>query len=350
MNPPRRNHLPVAAKWLGALLAALVLLPTGHAQTNTGGGRWLLIFDASFAMKKRLPATEAAVRRFFSTHADGQMEDGDSVGVWTFDRQINAQFPTFTWSSEPAAPAVSNLVAFLHRQRYQTESSAALLQAPLKHVVAGSRRLTVILVTDGAGEIAGTPYDPGVNRTFADERAERKKNRQPFAVVMRSQFGKFVGCTVNFPPGDLNLPPFPPPPPVVVAPPPVVVAPPPAPVPALVIVGTHVSTDTNDLVEKPVVAAPTNAVVTPAVQRTNPPTAPTNPPPVKAETKPVAPPTNAPAVRAAAEAEKGTSALIYAGMGLLALALAAVLAVRISRRRPQSSLITSSMENDSRRD
>ena len=47
--------------------------------------------------------------------------------------------------------------------------------------------------------------------------------------MLRSQLGKFVGCTVNFPPGNLNLPEFPPlplPPPAPV-PRPVVVAPPP---------------------------------------------------------------------------------------------------------------------------
>ena len=369
MNLSRQYIFAGSIRWLVAAAGLCLFLSAGHAQTNSGGGRWLLIFDTSPAMKKRLPGTEAALRHFFATRGDGQVEDGDSVGVWTFDQQINAQFPTFVWSSETAAGAVTNLTAFLRQQRYRTESSPALLEVPLNHVVASSQRLTVVLFTDGAGEVAGTPFDLGINKTFRDGLAERKKNRQPFAVVMRSQFGKFTGCTVNFPPGDLSLPAFPPPPP----PPsrPLVVVPPPAPVPALVIVGTHVSTDTNALVEKPPVepsttavsqvtapekpvvptnVPPTNLVASVALPRTNPPAVITNLPPVMAAAKPVAPPTNhIPVLVAVREPENTPWTLVYLGLGLLALALVAVLVVRV-RRRPQDSLITSSMANDPRRD
>jgi hypothetical protein len=372
MNNSRQNIFASGLCWLVVAAVLGCFLAAGHAQTAAGGGRWLLIFDASSAMKKRLPGTEAALRHFFITRGDGQLEEGDSVGVWTFDQQINAQFPTFAWSTELATSALTNLTAFLRQQRYRTESSPAVLETPLNHVVASSQRLTVVLFTDGAREVVGTPYDLGINKTFQDAQAERKKNRLPFAVVMRSQFGKFIGCTVNFPPGELSLPAFPPPPPP--PPRPVVVIPPPAPVPALVIVGTHVSTDTNELVEKPSVepttnlttavipvtapekpavptnVPPTNSVASPGLETTNPPAVVTNPPPVMAEVKPVAPPSNnIPAVAVAREPKNSSWTLVYLGMGLLALALAAVLLVRV-RRRPQDSLITSSMENDSRQD
>jgi hypothetical protein len=332
---------------LGAVLALLVFSASSPAQTNTGGGRWLLVFDTASTMKNRLPATEAAVKHFFSTRADGQLETGDSVGVWTFDREINARFPTFTWMPEQAAESVSNLVAFLHRQPYQTESQIKIFQTPLNRIVADSQRLTVVLFTDGQGAIFGTPYDLGINQTFRDGRGERKKFRQPFIVILRSQLGKFIGCTVNFPPGNLNLPAFPPPPepPRLATPPPapVVIAPSPAPVASLVIVGTHVSTNTNDLAEKSV-AAPVQPM---PLVKTNPPSAPTNLPPVKAEVKSISAPTNnIQSIAASSTANEQSGWLIYVVIGLLAVALVAVLGLRA--RRPESSLITTSMEDDSR--
>ena len=348
MKLHRQKLIRVSAGWLFALLALLVFSASSPAQTNTGGGRWLLVFDTAAMMKNRLPATEAAVKHFFSTRADSQLETGDSVGVWVFDREINARFPTFTWMPEQAAESVSNLVAFLHRQTYQTESQIKILQTPLNRIVADSQRLTVVLFTDGQDPIFGTPYDLGINQTFHDGRGERKKFRQPFIVILRSQLGKFIGCTVNFPPGNLNLPAFPPPPepprPATPPPAPVVIAPSPAPVASLVIVGTHVSTNTNDLVEKSV-ASPVQPL---PLVKTNPPSEPTNSPPVRAKVKPVLPPTNNIQPIAASIAATGQSGwLIYVAIGLLALALVAAVVLRA--RRPESSLITTSMEDDSRK-
>jgi hypothetical protein len=183
------------------------------------------------------------LKKFFSTGADGQLQPGDSVAVWLVNQQVNGQFPTFAAGATNTGVIVSNLVGYLQRQRYATTSQLAVLQAPLNHVVAGSRRLTVILFTDGQSGIAGTPYDDGVNQTFRDVQADRRKNQQPVVVVMRSQMGKFAGCTLGFPPGDISFPPFPalPAPPVVTNPP--KVASPPVPPPAaesLVIVGNKV--------------------------------------------------------------------------------------------------------------
>ncbi len=86
--------------------------------------------------------------------------------------------------------AGSNLVAFLHAQRYKTDSHPALLQAPIKQVVDTSRRLTIVLFCDGQSEIIGTPYDQGINQTIHDTAGERKKSRQPFVVVLRTPVWK----------------------------------------------------------------------------------------------------------------------------------------------------------------
>ena len=142
-----------------------------------------------------------------------------------------------------------------------------------------SDRLTVVIVCSGTGEILWTPYNDGMNTTLKQTRDDRKKLKLPYVIVLRTQLGKYVGATVNFPPLAANLPPFPllpseikamqPPPP-----PPVVEVKPPPPAPPLVIVGKHVSSDTNDVLK----FAVTNPAVVPVVQEKS------NPPPAMAVT------------------------------------------------------------------
>ena len=175
MKPHRKKFLSARAVWLAAVLALFAFNGIGRAQTNAGGGRWLLVFDASSTMKKRLPGTEAAVRRFFSARAEGQLKDGDSIGVWAFDQQIDGRFPAFDWTADGSAESVSNLLAYLRGQRYRTDSKIGILAAPLDHVVAVSSNLTILIFCDGQSELVGTPYNLGVNKIFQSSRAERKK-------------------------------------------------------------------------------------------------------------------------------------------------------------------------------
>jgi hypothetical protein len=330
--------------------------------------RWLFVFDTASAMKRRLPAVETALQTFFLMNGGGSVRAGDTLGVWTFDRQLHAgQFPLVIWAPESAAMTSSNIVAFLRKQTYTGNTSFEALQPLVGQVIAGSERLTLVIFCDGQGEINGTPYDDSINQALQQTQAERKNARQPFVLVLRTQRGRFVGCSASFPPAALNLPPFPPLPleakasPANTRPP----APPAATVPALIIVGTHVGTNPEDLVKyaKPAAsaspAAPTNSTKSPNNDPTNaipaPPTPVTNAPAAKSvepdtiQAAPAASPTNIVAAALAGSDDPGSRILIFVGVGLLASAMGLVILLVAGRRRgPRSSLITSSMQNDPR--
>jgi hypothetical protein len=329
--------------------------------------RWLLVFDTSWAMKKRLPATETAVKTMLATSIAGQLHEGDTMGVWTFDRQLHlGEFPLVTWQPGTAAVTASNLVTFLHKHRYKDETNLTVLQPVLGRVIDDSERLTIVIFYDGHGDINWTPYNDRINQTIRQNLAKQKDARQPFVLLLRTQFGKFVGSTVNFSPDGITLPPFPPPPnaakPLFPNPPPVEpvapVAPKLLPLPALVIVGTTVGT--NPIVPPPV-APVTNIALVPAVTNptvsalTNlPPGVVTNPPGGKNPVKKVSPPmalasnvpatispaTNAPV--ASASAVGGSSGRLLMAIGLL-VAAGLVISFITRSRRPHSSLITDSM-------
>ena len=358
----RRRFFPAAARWLCALLAALALPMNAPAQP-TSPQRWLFIFDLSPAMQKRLPATETALKEFFATAAGGQLQAGDSIGVWTFDQKLRTgQFPLVVWNPNYATALTTNLIGFLRAQKFILDSQPAALQPVLGNVVAGSERLTVVIFCDGQSEISATPFDSGINQNFQDSRAERKKNQQPFVVLIRTLAGKYLGCTVNYPPGAINLPPFPVPPPVT-PPTPVVATVKPAAmvVPDLVIVGTNVGATTSQPAATPkIVVAATNPA--PALTSNIPPaktvmpasnrvanvvfTRATNSVPPPVPTSVVAPATNTAAVTNNLPPPPARRRIHFV-VGLLAggAVLVVILIIRTSRR-PRGSLISRSMQDD----
>ena len=359
MTPPVPTTIAALTRWLGAGMAALVLFCHPAAQAAQAA-RWLLVFDTSSAMKKRLPATESALKNFLASNGGGQIHPGDSVGVWTFDQQLRpGLFPLIHWSPANAGATTSNLVAFIRQQHFRGNTSFAALQPLLGEIVSDSERLTVLIFCDGQDEIKWTPYADGINRTFRQNLDERKNSRQPFVLLVRTQRGKPTGCTVNFPPGIVTIPPFPPlplPPPPPEAtndlpPLPASTAPrqlPPA-VPSLVIVGTHVSTNLADIPATNSNPPPKPVTSTNLVGQTNHPAAKPakikNDPRAKTEAA-----TNTAGTVAAPDSsearERGWLSVIGA-LFIGALGLLVFLMVR-SRRRDHGSLITASMDKDRR--
>lgn len=378
MNFHRPRYFATIARCLCVGLALLVLSGVGKAQ-SAEAGRWLVVFDTSITMKKRLSGATEALNQFLKSSADGQLQAGDGVALWLYGQQLQpGLFPAVTWDPTQTAVVSSNMVSLIRRQHFTNSSSFTPLPIPLNRVIASSERLTIVIFCDGLSMMNFTPYDEGINQNFRDGLAERKKSQQPFVVVLRSQLGKFVGCTVSFPPGNLNLPSFPPLPVPPFVPPPTEVPPPaavpvathPAPVPDLVIVGKKVGTTAG--IASGTVDSPTAPVVSPPAKMETP--SAVSPPVIKPVVAPVAivtqavvkpvttivtqapPPavapvmgTNIAALTAPVEKEGTTKMFVFVGVGLLVLAVVLVLVIVRAGRRPQASLISSSMDNDLRR-
>jgi hypothetical protein len=243
-TPTHQNQMVHRPFIFAVLLAGIFLVPVVRAQpaVRNGANRFLLIFDTSSDMKRRLPAVQKAVNDILAANTNGLLHPGDSIGVWTFDQDLRAgQFPLQHWEPESAALITSAINAFVGKQHYTKATRFDALLPSLNKVVGGSDRLTVLIFCDGQAEIHGTPYDVGINQIFQQRQSEREKARLPIIIGLRSQRGEYVGCMVSFPPQPVNLPQFPPLP----LPP----APPPAPpppvksvaVPPLIIVGTIIT-------------------------------------------------------------------------------------------------------------
>ena len=371
------NSLRHKLCWSIAVLLLLAVAAPAEPQER----RWLFVFSTSSVMKKRLPAVEAEIKTLLLADTNALLAKGDSLGIWTFDDKLHlGEFPLTLWTPERSPLLVSNLTTFVRKQRFAGSGKLDALQPTLNRVIEDSERLTVVVFCDGSEEIHWTPYDQGINDALKQALAERKKTLQPVVVLLRTQTGKYVGATVTLPPLAVNAPPFPllpreqkrvvtNPPPVVAPVIPKVIAPP------LIIVGTHVSTNQNDLTNR-AAATITNAVPTnhaSVIHYGNPgdsaaPTVPaarteakssqpkqtsTNALPnlVTSNSTKVTPPpapstaaTNILAVASVAPPGDGLAkVLTYSGGAWLLAAVGLVVFLLRPRRAPPSSLITSSM-------
>jgi hypothetical protein len=341
---------------LAVLGAGAFLISAVHAQPVAASvdSRYLFVFDTSSAMKARVPATQYAMERLFFSMMNGQLQPGDSIGVWAFDRKLRTgEFPLQHWQPQNAAAIASGITNFVGRQRFSKSARFDVLMPAVNNLAQNSQRLTVLIFCDGGEDIKGTPYDTAINGTFKQNGRELSKADETFIVVLRAQFGQYIGYTVNSSAIGVNFPDFPPlpAPPQPLAPPQTHQPPPPAvaPVttaPPLVIIGTNVGTNL-------IPSSPPKVVLTgPALVeiKSNPPpfrkalsnltnTIPANAAPPKiAETQTNAP---APPEENAGLTRKGALAI---GAGLLAAAVLLIVFALLRSRKPgRGSLITRSM-------
>ena len=267
MKTPTHPNLMAHRPFIFAvLLAGIILAPAARAQsaaTNVNS-RFLLIFDASSNMKRCLPAVQKALDNMLAAGTNGQLHSGDSLGVWTFDQELHAgQFPLQHWEPENAGMIASNINAFVGKQRYTRTTRFDALLPLLNQVVERSERLTVLIFCDGQGEIHGTPYDVGINKTFQQRQSERQKARLPIVIGLRSQSGQYTGCMVSFPPQPVSLPAFPPLPEAVHEPPKAAEASAPrSSAPPLIIVGTTITNRVPPPAPKPALTNSPPMVIT----------------------------------------------------------------------------------------
>jgi hypothetical protein len=228
-----------------------------YAQDSVNG-RYLFIFDTSSAMKKRLPVMTNQVDNLLESSMQRQLQEGDSIGVWMFDRELRSGvLPPQRWSADMASDIANNIKTVLLDQSFSKTTEFSALQPRLNELVLHSERLTVLIYTDGDGQFVGTPYDTDINAVFQEKRAAMKAAKLPFVLVLRSQLGKYVGASVDLPPGAVDLPAFPPlPVPVATnaSSAPKVLVPPVA--PPLIIIGTQVGTNPPSDGSQPVQGAP----------------------------------------------------------------------------------------------
>lgn len=213
------SHLHRAGRQTGAMLlivwlACSLSAQTPGARTNSPpkpvAERFLLIVETSAAMQKRAANVEQVVGNLFRAGLGNQLHGGDTIGVWTYNENLQTgQFPLQRWTPQTGTAVANGIVFFLKARKYEKTSRLAPVMAQLTNVVADSAKLTVLLVSDGDDALTGTPYDAQIAAAYRLNAAEQRKNKMPFLTILRTMNGKFIGFSVNTPPWPVEFPKFP---------------------------------------------------------------------------------------------------------------------------------------------
>lgn len=338
------------SRWTGLQLAALfclgLLASRALAQPQTSPvaltnrpapERFLIILDISAPMQKRASNVQRVVGQLFSSGLQGQMDRGDSIGVWTYNDELHTgEYPLLRWSKEAGGEITIGLVQFVQKQIYSKSPNLSPVMAQLTNVVAKSEKITVILFSDGSQSLAGTPFDAQIAQAFALNQAEQRKQSMPFVTILRAARGEFVSVKVNTPPWPVEIPGYP---------------------GEAATVTPELPEPTVPVVSEPVEAQPaplpTNLPVVSTVEPPPvepPPAAPVTPPVVESKIAPAQVQTNLPpepTVTATATSGKLPLIPIVAGVAVVVVGFAALLLALTRRsREPRVSLITRSMNKD----
>jgi len=209
--------------------------------------RWLFIIETSGSMRPRASATMSMVEALLTTGMRGELKPGDSLGFWTYNQALyTGQMPLQDWSSVSASDIMLSTLSFLNKQHYEKHGNLDAVMPAMTSVIKRSEFLTIVLLSDGAGKISGTPFDDAINAAQQGWQKDEQHNKQPIVTILRAQKGVVTAWTVTPSPWAVEIPPLPPEPKIVQAPAPTPPKPRPPPViPSLYMSGRKPAANTN---------------------------------------------------------------------------------------------------------
>ncbi|HEV2210294.1 MAG TPA: hypothetical protein VG167_16070 [Verrucomicrobiae bacterium] len=200
-----------------ALLAPLALigqtnpLPHQPLPRQPVGNRYLLIVETSRAMHHRKDGVLSTVEHLLRSDLGGQLRQGDSIGVWTFNSELHAgEFPLQEWAPNVKAVVTDRVMTYLNGQKFGGTPRFEKVLPTVCQVVANSPFITVIIISSGTQPIKGTPFDDKFNSFFKTWQPQQETAKMPFVAALRAERGKFADSSVNVTPWAIELPALPP--------------------------------------------------------------------------------------------------------------------------------------------
>lgn len=185
---------------IGCIL--LILMLTGNmapAQTAAAGkGQVIFAVDTSRSMSRISAMTRQVVFDLVYDGVQGQMGSGDLYSIWVFNEMVYTnEFASMTWDpllNRGLAIGASNFVKSLS---YGKNTKLDRLWADLVAYARQTRKLTVIVITDGTDRFVGTTFDTQINTYFDKHEKEYRQAKKPFVITLAALDGKFLACTIN---------------------------------------------------------------------------------------------------------------------------------------------------------
>jgi hypothetical protein len=170
------------------------------------GNRFLFIINTSSAMRLMTNGIQEAVLGLLNSRMQGQMRDGDTFGIWTYDDQLHTGFPMQVWSNKNQGAILQTVSNCLAAPRYQAKPHLEkVLPAALK-LVEQSRVVTLVFIFDGSETMQGTGFDQEINDLHAEFGGQLRADNIPFVTALAARDGKVFDYRVRTP-SSASLPP-----------------------------------------------------------------------------------------------------------------------------------------------
>lgn len=166
-------------------------------------GRVLFLVETSSAMNASKLSLNSSMQSIIDSGLDGQLEYGDTIGIWTYNDKLNTDCPMIMWRGEHVQDIKGAVKEWMSRQKYVHRAQFSNVLPLLQTVIRSSQRLIVIWISNGDDAISGTPFDKSINELQKEFRADFHKQHIPFVTLLVVRKGAIVDFTVN--PGDASL-------------------------------------------------------------------------------------------------------------------------------------------------
>jgi hypothetical protein len=161
-------------------------------------------------MQVRTQGVVREAQALLGSSMNGQLRSGDTLGLWTFNQNLNTgRFPLQTWSPEQREAITARVTSFLNGQTYEKQSRLEPVLFAVRRLIERSERITVILFSDGTEAIGGTPFDAGINEFYRGRQVEQLRTRMPFITVLRAENGRITDYSVTAAPSPVEMPALP---------------------------------------------------------------------------------------------------------------------------------------------
>src|SRR5262249_9008482 len=139
----------------------------------------------SSSMEDLQTATQSSLFELVRTGVAGHMRAGDTYGLWTFNKTTQTgRFDMHVWDPRKTTQQAAVAAAVLNGLNYEKSANFKPLMETLGSVIHSVSNLNVLVISDGAAEMQGTPYDKQINAACRQQRSARRRAKQPFIISL----------------------------------------------------------------------------------------------------------------------------------------------------------------------
>jgi hypothetical protein len=203
-SSPRRGQLllSVWAVWLALLVPALAAAPASP-QTSK---RFLFVVDVSASMGRLAEPLHRTLFQLIETGVEGRMQPGDTFGLWTCNDRLSVDYPMQVWDNAERLVLAYRAMEHLKNLRLAKPSRLQVALSGVSNVLNSVKDLTVVILTDPANELAGTPFDKEIQGALSKVSAESRQDKKPAVVALLAEGGRMVKWSVSSQEAMVSLP------------------------------------------------------------------------------------------------------------------------------------------------